>query len=102
MTKIYLYTSDPAAVLAGDLNFALESRTDAPKQYAEYADGIYIDSVEVDLDKHLERLQINAVNVLKSEIARTRAESEIRCQKLEGQLQTYLAIDHKPSLEVVV
>jgi hypothetical protein len=95
MTQFYLYASDPAEILAGNLNFAFDIRTDAPEEFSKYSDNHFICSVELDIvDDHLACMRDHATEALKQKLTLTRSEFDKKCQDLQTQIE---ALDPTPS-----
>jgi hypothetical protein len=100
-TKLNIFIADPIDFLEGHLNWSLVVRTDTPEEVAKYSLDPYLTSIEVDLTANVTDLKAGVVATLKGDLTRTRVRAELECQSIESQIQNLLAIDHKPSLEVV-
>ena len=87
MTQFYLYASDVSDLLDGKLNFAVDIRTDAPKDYAKYSAAPFILSVDINLDEHLDRLLKNAAEALNKQLTFAKIESEKRRIEIEAKIE---------------
>ena len=96
MTKFYLYAADPADLLTGNLNFALQVRTDPPEKFAKYCPDLFICTVDIDLEKHLDNIRINAADVLNQQLTSTKNESEKRCLELQEKIETLTNLVRQP------
>jgi ERCC4-related helicase len=96
MTQFYLYASDPADILEGKLNFAVDIRTDAPEDFEKYCAGVFICSVDVDMDKHLDRIRDHAAEVLNQKLALAKSQSDKKCQEIQTKIQRLANTSHQP------